>query len=163
MPALCIFQFCQDCNNHSGLAERSPVSHCATRTERSTHTCCVFRYQLLLPPTGAFDTRKQRTKRERFGRRMTSDSEAPDPVCYTRADYRAGRKETAVRVYTVNQESRWRLNRSIIRIIISSGVFHCRSLASHFFPLFLFPTGSQSFIPIFPIPQLQRIAPSYAK
>ena len=73
--------------------------------------------QLHLPAPLAPDRRIKhteaawRTERKRSVRRMSSDSEAPDPVCYTRADYRAGRKETAVRVYTVNQESRWRLDR----------------------------------------------------
>ncbi|CAI5995110.1 unnamed protein product [Closterium sp. NIES-64] len=41
------------------------------------------------------------------------EEEDDDRVCHTRAEYRAGRRERAVRVYTVNDESRYLMVRNV--------------------------------------------------
>ncbi|CAI5512024.1 unnamed protein product, partial [Closterium sp. Naga37s-1] len=41
------------------------------------------------------------------------EEEEDDKVCHTRAEYRAGRRERAVRVYTVNDESRYLMVRNV--------------------------------------------------
>ncbi|CAI5473615.1 unnamed protein product [Closterium sp. Yama58-4] len=41
------------------------------------------------------------------------EEEEDDKVCHTRAEYRAGRRERAVRVYTVNEESRYLMVRNV--------------------------------------------------